>query len=118
MASRGFWRHPSSKGEYLGWRRRRTNEYGIKVAQVEQQTAPSLGRVVYFPGLSHAEADHAAKALIERGEIASDDLVIGLSAAPLGPPDIHKLPCTTAEYIAWLDAQPEPNQNETRRNAT
>jgi hypothetical protein len=89
-----------------------------RLRRLEQQTAPSLGRVVYFPGLSHAEADHAAKALIERGEIASDDLVIGLSAAPLGPPDIHKLPCTTAEYIAWLDAQPEPNQNETRRNAT
>ena len=37
-----------------------------RLRRLEQQTAPSLGRVVYFPGLSHAEADHAAKAQIER----------------------------------------------------
>jgi hypothetical protein len=56
--------------------------------------------------------------MVERGEIAADDFVLGIRAWPLGPVSIRQLPCTTAEYIAWLDAQPEPNENETRRNAT
>jgi hypothetical protein len=61
-----------------------------------------------------ADAKNAAAAVIAavaEGELTPSEA--SELARLLGPPDIHKLPCTTAEYIGWLDAQPEPNQNET-----
>ena len=32
--------------------------------------------------------------MVERGELASDDLVLGDPMAPLGRPQIRQLPCT------------------------
>jgi hypothetical protein len=66
-----------------------------------EQTAV-LGREVVFPGLSQKDAEREARAMVERGELASDDLVLGDPMAPLGRPQIRQLPCTAA-YCAWLD---------------
>jgi hypothetical protein len=84
-----------------------------RLRKLEQTSAAVPGRQVIFPGRSHEEADQEAKAMIERGEMRADDFVLGIRAWPLGPPQIHPLSCTTAEYCAWLDTLPEPDRNET-----
>ena len=89
-----------------------------RLRKLERTSSAVLGRQVIFPGRSHEEADQEAKAMIERGEMRADDFVLGIRAWPLGPVSICPLPCTTAEYCAWLDTLPEPDRNETRRNAT
>ena len=78
-----------------------------RLRSLERKSPPALGRVVTFPGLSQDDAVRAAKSLIARGEIAADDLVIGIPASPLGKPDIRHLSCTSADYCAWLDTLPE-----------
>jgi hypothetical protein len=78
-----------------------------RLRKLEQRLPPTVGRVVTFPGLSQDDAVRAAKSLIVRGEIAADDLVIGIPESPLGKPDIRHLSCTAADYCAWLDTLPE-----------
>ena len=75
--------------------------------KLEQTSSAVLGREVVFPGLSQEDAEPEARAMVERGEIAADDFVLGVRAWPLGKISIRQLPCTTAEYCAWLDALPE-----------
>jgi hypothetical protein len=89
-----------------------------RLRKLEQTPSLVFGREVVFPGLSQEDAEREARAMVERGEIAADDFVLGIRAWPLGPVRIRRLPCTTAEYCAWLDTLPEPDRNETRRNAT
>jgi hypothetical protein len=89
-----------------------------RLRKLERTSSAVLGRQVIFPGRSQDEAEREAKAMIERGEIAADDFVLGIRAWPLGPVSIRQLPCTTADYRAWLDTLPEPDRNGTRRNAT
>jgi hypothetical protein len=89
-----------------------------RLRKLEQTSSAVLGRQVIFPGRSHEEAEREARAMVERGELAADDFVLGIRAWPLGPVSIRQLSCTKAEYCAWLDALPEPDRNETRRNAT
>ena len=89
-----------------------------RLRKLEQTSSALPGREVIFPGLSQEDAEREARAMVERGEIAADDFVLGIRRWPLGPVSIRQLPRTTAEYIAWLDAQPEPNENETRPNPT
>ena len=86
--------------------------------KLEQTSSALPGREVIFPGLSQEGAEREARAMVERGEMRADDFVLGIRAWPLGPVSICPLPCTTAEYCAWLDTLPEPDRNETRRNAT
>jgi hypothetical protein len=78
-----------------------------RLRKLERTSSAVLGREVVFPGLSQEEAEREARAMVERGELASDDLVLGDPMAPPGRPQIRQLPCTTAEYCAWLDALPE-----------
>jgi hypothetical protein len=77
-----------------------------RLRKLERTSAAVLGRQVIFPGRSQEEAEREAKAMIERGEITADNFVLGITAWPLGPPQIHPLPCTTAAYCAWLDTLP------------
>jgi hypothetical protein len=84
-----------------------------RLRKLERTSAAVLGREVVFPGLSQEDAEREARAMVERGEIAADDFVLGIRAWPLGPVRIRQLPCTTAEYCAWLDTLPEPDRNET-----
>jgi hypothetical protein len=46
--------------------------------------------------------------MIERSEIANDDMVLGSPNEPFGPPWINHLPCTNAEFCAWLETLPDP----------
>ena len=74
-----------------------------RLRKLEREIQPALGREVIFPGRTHEEAEQEAKAMIERGEIAADDMVLGNPREPFGKPWIRVLPCTNAEYRAWLD---------------
>src|SRR5688500_197035 len=102
MPSRGFSRQPSSKRGYPGWRRRRSNENASKIAQAGANFSRRSGARSRVPGLSQEDAEREARAMIERGEIAADDFVLGIINWSLGPVRIRPLPCTTAEYCAWL----------------
>ena len=77
-----------------------------RLRKLEQTSSAVLGREVVFPRLSQEDAEREARAMVERGELASDDLVLGGPMAPLGRPQIRQLPCTTAAYCAWLDTLP------------
>ena len=78
-----------------------------RLRKLEQTSSAVFGREVVVPGLSQEDAEREARAMVERGEIAADDFVLGVRAWPLGQISIRQLPCTTAEYCAWLDALPE-----------
>ena len=78
-----------------------------RLRRLEREIRPALGQEVIFPGRTDEEADQEARAMIERGEIAEDDMVLGHPKEPFGPPWIRKLPCTNAEYRAWLETLPE-----------
>ena len=65
-----------------------------RLRKLERTSAAVLGREVVFPGLSQKDAEREARAMVERGELASDDLVLGDPMAPLGRPHIRQLPCT------------------------
>jgi hypothetical protein len=74
--------------------------------KLEQKAGTGRGRIVHFPGRSHEQAEREAKAMIERGEIAADDMVLGSPREPCGPTWIQELRCTNAEFHAWLDTLP------------
>jgi hypothetical protein len=75
-----------------------------RLRKLEQKNSPSsFGREVWFRGRSQEEAEREARAMIGRGEIAADDLVLRDAKAPFGPPWIRELPCTIADYRAWLE---------------
>jgi hypothetical protein len=73
-----------------------------RLRKLEQKAGTGLGCEIWFPGRSQEEAEREARAMIERAEIAADDLVLGDVKASFGPPWIRELPCTNAEYRAWL----------------
>ena len=79
-----------------------------RLRKLERKSPPPLGRQVIFPGRSHEEAEREAQAMIERGEIAKTDMVLGRPNEPFGPPWIHHLPYTNAEFCAWLETLPDP----------
>ena len=79
-----------------------------RLRKLERKSAPPLGRHVIFPGRSHEDTDREAQAMIERSEIAKDDMVLGSPTQPFGPPRFHHLPCTNAEFCAWLETLPDP----------
>jgi hypothetical protein len=74
-----------------------------RLRKLEQKSGTGLGHEICFPGWSRDEAEREAREMIERGELAADDLVLGDAKAPFGPPRIRELPCTNAEYRAWLE---------------
>jgi hypothetical protein len=74
-----------------------------RLRKLEQKAGTGLGREICFPGWSWDDAEREAQAMIERGELAADDMVLVHEKAPFGAPWIRELPCTNAEYRAWLD---------------
>ena len=49
-----------------------------RLRKLEQTPFAVLWREVVFPGLSQEDAEREARAMVERGEIAADDFVLGV----------------------------------------
>ena len=61
-----------------------------RLRRLEREMRPALGREVRFPGRTHEEAEREAQAMIERGEIAPDDMVVGfrIGEVHIVPPEL------------------------------
>ena len=78
-----------------------------RLRKLERTSSAVLGREVVFPGLSQEDAEREARAMVERGELAAMTSFLATRWPRSADPQIRQLPCTTAEYCAWLDALPE-----------
>ena len=77
-----------------------------RLQKLERKTPAVLSRLVIFPGRSDQEADREAAAMMDRGEIGTNNMVFSSPNQPFGPPRIRELSCTLQE-LAWLDTRPE-----------